>query len=265
MVCVLGVADGSLTIGDTVLFVTMINQLYVPLTYFGSYYRQVRCSVVKGFSGESELRTGGGEGVVWTVSNDCSTMVRGEGQQVPPTACSPSPPHFPPPPSPPFPLPPSPLPPSPSPCPLPSPCRSRRRSSTWRICLSCYTPNPTCRTPQEGRSCRCVSWWGGRGGIGGEDGGGYILHTKPNVQDPPGARSCRYGVRGGREGPRLPHVPCPRPLPPPPPITLTPPIQVFRGEVRFDNVVFGYNPVNPVLKGVSFIVPGVGCRVYTHV
>ncbi|KAG1666247.1 hypothetical protein FOA52_011549 [Chlamydomonas sp. UWO 241] len=42
VVCVRGVADGSLTIGDTVLFVTMINQLYIPLTYFGSYYRQVR-------------------------------------------------------------------------------------------------------------------------------------------------------------------------------------------------------------------------------
>ena len=37
----MGVADGSLSIGDTVLFVTMINQLYVPLTFFGSYYRQV--------------------------------------------------------------------------------------------------------------------------------------------------------------------------------------------------------------------------------
>jgi ATP-binding cassette subfamily B (MDR/TAP) protein 6 len=41
VVCVRGVADGTLTIGDTVLFITMINQLYVPLTYFGSYYRQV--------------------------------------------------------------------------------------------------------------------------------------------------------------------------------------------------------------------------------
>jgi hypothetical protein len=41
VVCVLGVAEGSLTVGDTVLFVTMMNQLYVPLTFFGSYYRQV--------------------------------------------------------------------------------------------------------------------------------------------------------------------------------------------------------------------------------
>ena len=53
--------------------------------------------------------------------------------------------------------------------------------------------------------------------------------------------------------------------PPLPAVTLTPPIQVFRGEVRFDNVVFGYNPVNPVLKGVSFLVPGVGCGVCEHV
>jgi hypothetical protein len=36
-----GVARGSLTVGDTVLFVTMMQQLYVPLTFFGSYYRQV--------------------------------------------------------------------------------------------------------------------------------------------------------------------------------------------------------------------------------
>lgn len=41
VVCVWGVAEGSLTVGDTVLFVTMMQQLYVPLTYFGSYYRQV--------------------------------------------------------------------------------------------------------------------------------------------------------------------------------------------------------------------------------
>ncbi|KAG1671983.1 hypothetical protein FOA52_013356 [Chlamydomonas sp. UWO 241] len=46
VVCVRGVADGSLTIGDTVLFVTMINQLYIPLTYFGSYYRQVQKALI---------------------------------------------------------------------------------------------------------------------------------------------------------------------------------------------------------------------------
>jgi ATP-binding cassette subfamily B (MDR/TAP) protein 6 len=41
VVCVFGVAAGTLTVGDTVLFLTMMQQLYVPLTYFGSYYRQV--------------------------------------------------------------------------------------------------------------------------------------------------------------------------------------------------------------------------------
>lgn len=41
VVCVWGVAAGTLTVGDTVLFLTMMQQLYVPLTYFGSYYRQV--------------------------------------------------------------------------------------------------------------------------------------------------------------------------------------------------------------------------------
>jgi ATP-binding cassette subfamily B (MDR/TAP) protein 6 len=43
IVCVWGSSRGTLTVGDTVLFITMMQQLYVPLTYFGSYYRQVRC------------------------------------------------------------------------------------------------------------------------------------------------------------------------------------------------------------------------------
>lgn len=42
VVCVWSTSRGSLTVGDTVLFITMMQQLYVPLTYFGSYYRQVR-------------------------------------------------------------------------------------------------------------------------------------------------------------------------------------------------------------------------------
>lgn len=41
VVCVAGAADGSLGVGDTVLFVTMVQQLDVPLSSFGSYYRQV--------------------------------------------------------------------------------------------------------------------------------------------------------------------------------------------------------------------------------
>ena len=40
--CVRGIARGRLGVGDAVLFVTMMQQLVVPLTYFGSYYRQVR-------------------------------------------------------------------------------------------------------------------------------------------------------------------------------------------------------------------------------
>lgn len=44
VVCVLGVARGTLTVGDAVLFITLMNQLYVPLTYFGSYYRQASSS-----------------------------------------------------------------------------------------------------------------------------------------------------------------------------------------------------------------------------
>ena len=43
VVCVAGVARGELTVGDAVLFATMMTQLYVPLTFFGSYYRQARC------------------------------------------------------------------------------------------------------------------------------------------------------------------------------------------------------------------------------
>eukprot|EP00878_Enallax_costatus_P021099 GHUV01022330.1.p1 GENE.GHUV01022330.1~~GHUV01022330.1.p1 ORF type:complete len:415 (+),score=133.81 GHUV01022330.1:1421-2665(+) len=42
IVCIWACSRGSLTVGDTVLFITMMQQLYVPLTYFGSYYRQVR-------------------------------------------------------------------------------------------------------------------------------------------------------------------------------------------------------------------------------
>ena len=31
-----GVANGSLSVGDTVLFITILQQLYVPLNYFGA-------------------------------------------------------------------------------------------------------------------------------------------------------------------------------------------------------------------------------------
>ena len=35
--CDQGVAEGRLTVGDAVLFITLMQQLYAPLNYFGSY------------------------------------------------------------------------------------------------------------------------------------------------------------------------------------------------------------------------------------
>ena len=34
-----GVARGTLTVGDAVLFIAMVQQLSAPLNYFGSFYR----------------------------------------------------------------------------------------------------------------------------------------------------------------------------------------------------------------------------------
>ena len=39
-------ADGSLTVGDAVLFITMVQQLSAPLNYFGSFYRQIQGYVI---------------------------------------------------------------------------------------------------------------------------------------------------------------------------------------------------------------------------
>ena len=40
-----GVSKGTLTVGDAVLFLSLLQQLYAPLNYFGSYYRCDRCSL----------------------------------------------------------------------------------------------------------------------------------------------------------------------------------------------------------------------------
>jgi ATP-binding cassette, subfamily B (MDR/TAP), member 6 len=45
-VCTAGVAAGRLTVGDAVLFVTMMQQLYQPLNYFGTYYRMLQQAVI---------------------------------------------------------------------------------------------------------------------------------------------------------------------------------------------------------------------------
>ena len=46
VVCTSGVADGSLTVGDAVLFVTLMQQLYAPLNFFGSYYRMIQTAML---------------------------------------------------------------------------------------------------------------------------------------------------------------------------------------------------------------------------
>jgi ATP-binding cassette subfamily B (MDR/TAP) protein 6 len=35
MVCVRGIVDGPLTVGDAVLFLSLMNQLVAPLSFFG--------------------------------------------------------------------------------------------------------------------------------------------------------------------------------------------------------------------------------------
>lgn len=42
LVCTKGIANGSLTVGDAVLFVTLMQQLYGPLNFFGTYYRMIQ-------------------------------------------------------------------------------------------------------------------------------------------------------------------------------------------------------------------------------
>ncbi|KAK9823014.1 hypothetical protein WJX81_007044 [Elliptochloris bilobata] len=45
-VCSKGVAEGRLTVGDAVLFITLMQQLYAPLNYFGSYYRTIQQQLI---------------------------------------------------------------------------------------------------------------------------------------------------------------------------------------------------------------------------
>ena len=41
--CAQGVAEGRLSVGDAVLFITLMQQLYGPLNYFGSYCARPLC------------------------------------------------------------------------------------------------------------------------------------------------------------------------------------------------------------------------------
>lgn len=41
VVCVRGIVAGQQTVGDVVLFLSLMAQLVAPLSFFGSYYRQV--------------------------------------------------------------------------------------------------------------------------------------------------------------------------------------------------------------------------------
>ena len=46
LVCVAGVQRGDLTVGDTVLYMALMAQLYQPLAFFGSNYRLVMSTSV---------------------------------------------------------------------------------------------------------------------------------------------------------------------------------------------------------------------------
>lgn len=46
ILCGVGVSDGRLTVGDAVLFLTLIGQLYSPLNWLGGYYRTIQNQMV---------------------------------------------------------------------------------------------------------------------------------------------------------------------------------------------------------------------------
>ncbi|EFN54392.1 hypothetical protein CHLNCDRAFT_25066 [Chlorella variabilis] len=45
-VCVRGILAGKLSVGDAVLFLSLMNSLMAPLSFFGSYYRQVQKGLI---------------------------------------------------------------------------------------------------------------------------------------------------------------------------------------------------------------------------
>ncbi|PSC68384.1 ATP-binding cassette sub-family B member mitochondrial [Micractinium conductrix] len=46
VVCVRGIVKGALTVGDVVLFLSLMSQLVAPLAFFGSYYRQIQKGLI---------------------------------------------------------------------------------------------------------------------------------------------------------------------------------------------------------------------------
>jgi ATP-binding cassette subfamily B (MDR/TAP) protein 6 len=46
ILCAQRIMDGSLGVGDFVLFITYLTQLYQPLNWFGTYYRMIQVRVV---------------------------------------------------------------------------------------------------------------------------------------------------------------------------------------------------------------------------
>ena len=42
ILCAIRVTEGALDVGDFVLFITYLTQLYQPLNWFGTYYRMIQ-------------------------------------------------------------------------------------------------------------------------------------------------------------------------------------------------------------------------------